>query len=226
MIQEEIKDTFNESVELRERIQNELREDQKNLKKLVEIISNDSISGNEFNNVVNMYHYREGGYPSPNSKPRHVEFVKKFVSLYKILNFLELDDFLCMELYGASVVIHEPIEDFTISGDSLETIKERGYTATTFKEFLTEALLRGDHILTSVCNCADIIKEKAKEIEETANIKKKHYGSAVMTEVKRRNAGAEGNVKRANKIEESINEDYESYVQSLGLLEIDQENGK
>ena len=226
MVQEEIRDTFNDSVELRERIQNELREDYKNLKKLVELIGNDTITGNDFKYVIDMYHYRHGGYPSPNSKPRHTEVIRRFAEMIRILQFIEMDDFLVIDAYGIEVKVLNPIEDFDITGDALETIRERGYTATTFKQFLTEAILRGDNIQTDICNCADQIKATAKEIEETAKIKKKHFSSAVMTEYRRRDAARENNEKRIEKIEENINEEYESYVSSMGLLEINNEDGE
>jgi len=219
----ELKSTFNESVEIRERIQNELRQDYKNLKKLVEIVGNEEVEAGDFKFIVDMYHYRHGGYPNPTSKAKHSEVIRKFAEMVRILQFVELDDFLAIDAYGIEVKVTQPIVDFELSSDMLETIKDRGYTGTTFKEFLQEAILRGDYIQSTICNCGDEIKAKAKEIEETAGIKKKHFSSSVMTEYKRRDAANENNEKKMAKIEERIDEEFESYTLSMGLLEKDEE---
>ena len=147
---ENLKSTFNDSVELRERLQNELREDYKNLKKLVEFISNDEVESSQFKNVVDMFYYRHGGYPSPSSKPRHSVAIEKFAEMIRILNFVGLDDFLVVDAYGIEVKVTRPLEDFDITGDALETLKDKGYKSTTFKEFLIEAITRGDHIQNEI----------------------------------------------------------------------------
>ena len=223
MVQEELKSTFNESVEIRERIQNELREDYKELKKLVELVATSEVlEGNVFKFLVDMYHYRYGGYPKPTSPAKHIAVMVRFANLVRLVDFLELDDFLLVETYGIKVEITNPIQDFEITGDMLETIRNRGYTGKTFKEFLMEALLRGDNIQSDICSCSDQIKDKGKELEETASIKKKHYTGAVMKEYQRREA-AKKDEKQLAKVEERIDEEYESYTRSMGLLENESE---
>ena len=222
MINEELKSTFNESVEIRERIQNELRQDYKDLKSLVETACDKSIDGSTFKLIVDMYHYKDGGYPNLTSKPKHVDVLQKFSDIVRILNFIEMDEFLYIDTYGIKVEITNPIEDFQIVGDMLDTIKSHGYTGTTFKEFLAESVLRGSNIQTTICQCSDEIKDKSKEVEETANIKKKHYMSSVMTEFRRRDAANDNNVKRLEKIEETIDAEYESYVAAMALLSTDE----
>ena len=223
MVQEELKSTFNESVEIRERIQNELRQDYKNLKKLVELVGNEEVEGGDFKFIVDMFHYRHGGYPNPTSKSKHSEVIRKFVAMVKILQFVGMDDFLALEAYGIKLEVTSPMVDFDITSDMVETIKDRGFTGSTFAEFLEEAILRGDNIQSTICNCADEIKAKSKEIEETAGIKKKHFSASVMTEYKRRDAANENNEKKMAKIEERIDEEFESYTMAVGLLEVNSE---
>ena len=57
---------------------------------------------------------------------------------------------------------------------------------------------------------------------EKKHIKKKHYSAAVMTEFKRRDAARENNEKRISKIEEDIESEYNSYINSMGLLDSDE----
>ena len=60
----------------------------------------------DFKFIVDMYHFREGGRPKPESEPKHVGVIKKFVTLVKYFKFLELDEiFYLKEVHGIEITV-------------------------------------------------------------------------------------------------------------------------
>jgi len=217
-MQQETRNTFNECVELKEQIGQDLRQSYKTLKKLVRLTT--GMEETDFKYIVDMYHFREGGRPKPESEPKHVGIIKKFVTLVKYFKFLELDEiFNLKEVHGIEITVDNPIEDYDFDADTLDTIQEYGFVSTTFKGFLLEAIQRGNNITSTITEKTELIKESAKLMEENAQIKPGHFKNAVGKEVKRLKALREDKPAKLEKINEEIDKEFNSYEQSLTLLE-------
>lgn len=170
------KQKFEEAVSIRAEIQDVHRVKYNNIKK--EFEENTGLAGKELKFLVDMYHYRSGGYPNENSLPKHQEVLNNFANLVKYFNLIGLDHEYqhILDSLGIEIKIKQPVEDF-----ELENLGKD------FSEHLLETIKECSEIQGDICNLSDSIKRGiSKEISEKTSISSGIITQGVMFEYQKR----------------------------------------
>ena len=219
-LQGQLKSSISDSVELKNHIESNLKTNYNDLKKLVKVVLD--LEAQDFSFLVDMYHYRDGGRPSPKSPSKHSVVIESFVKLVKYFKFLELDNIYDLKsMYGITITVDDEISDYHLTDDQVETIKNYGFTSNTYKEFLRDCILRCDNINSEINETNEQIKLIGSALEESTDLKKKHFNATVNNEFKIQEAIRLEDEKKLKKINDRIDSDYNSYSLAMSLLEKD-----
>lgn len=186
---------FNEhleqATEIRTDIQDNLRVAYNSFKLMFEGLTGQK--GKVLKHVVDMYHYRNGGYPSPNSAPKHQELIEKFalmVHWFNLIGFSKLykDG---LQAYGITDISIDPaykIQDTPLNEEMLEIVDGADFGThwpknndITFRQTIKAFVLACDEIQGAICSQSNVIKnDLAPLVEQACEIKKGDFTSSVM----------------------------------------------
>jgi hypothetical protein len=192
MKQQEVFDAKLEAAtEIRTHIQDELRATYTLFKQLFEVLTGQP--GKVLKHVVDMYHYREGGYPNANSAPKHQELVERFAWMVHWFNFVGLSGQYKEELkkYGIYLNIDQTfkIGNRPIEPEALEALQEypefakrlKSNKPVDFRLAIRAFLFACDELQGTICKQSNVIKhELAPEVEQQCEIRKGDFTSSIM----------------------------------------------
>jgi len=180
-----------EATEIRTHIQDDLRTRYTEFKNLFESFTGEK--SKVLKHLVDMYHYRNGGYPNENSAPKHVELIERFAWMVCWFSFVGLQNQYKVELakYGISVTIQDgfKVQDSEVAPEALEVLLEQPELAIfmpdnrprNLKQAIRAFIFACDEIQGEICaNSNTIKKEIAPEIEQNCEINKGDFTSSVM----------------------------------------------
>jgi hypothetical protein len=197
------------SIKDRAYIQDDLRIQYKDLKSTVKSVTN--IKAPDFKHLVDMVHYRNGGYPQENSKPKHDELITKFVQLVEMMEFtgIKLYD---LKEYGIDVKLLNPLSEYNIKPNDIgDEYKKEFKGITKGSDFMRKALSIGDDLQGEICVTSDKIKDLGKYISKNSTIKSGHYTRTVFTEYQRDKAARENKNKRVDYINSNTQKELNSH---------------
>jgi hypothetical protein len=181
-VKEILKEKIQAGTKIRKEIQEVHRKRYEELKRLFRAVTETNPQLLKF--LTDMFYYRNGGYPSENSLPKHEEVLNRFIDIFKYMSFLGTEkQFVTNYLaeHGIEVKLLHPVEDYSVE-KSHKAIAEANVFLEkfTFKEFLNTLIDECLGLQGHICNLADKIKiDLAKEIEKESGVKKGHYLDAV-----------------------------------------------
>lgn len=149
--------------------------------------------GKVLKHLVDMYHYRKGGYPNESSPPKHQELIERFAWMVLWFDFIGLSHLYKDELkaFGITVIVSPEykIKDAPIAEEAMEVFAEMPefmhYLAEnkkqTFKQAIRAFLFLCDEIQGQICSNSNVIKKQiGPAVEENCDIRKGDFSSAVM----------------------------------------------
>jgi len=182
----DISSKIDEGKEIRREIQEVHRKKYNALKVLFS-----EVSGEEDKNLIkfitDMVHYRNGGYPKPNSKPKHHDVLNHFINLYKWMSFIGREkqyvtDYL--KEHGITVTLDKPIENTSIESHKILIENSEPDTffttdAADLRQFTEDMLEVTDDLQGTICKLADSIKIDLASSVTAKGVKKGHFIDAV-----------------------------------------------
>lgn len=188
MLKEQIfNEKLEEATEIRTHIQDDLRKRYNSLKLMYAAFTGKK--GKVLKNVVDMYHYRYGGYPNDTSLPKHQELIENFAEMVLHFDFIGFSKIYKDELkkYGITLTVNpdNAIKNVPVVEDALEVLQETGLLAGVknpmFKEAVKAFVLTCDEIQGEICGQSNIIKkELAVQVKEECEIEKGDFTGSVM----------------------------------------------
>lgn len=135
------------------------------------------LEGKDLKFLVDMYHYRNGGYPNPESLPKNFELVKNFALFIKYMSFVGFEDLFkgYLQSFGLEVKILEEVKDFQVKEDL------------SFKSHLNQTILDCSDIQSEICSRSNQIKRDiSQEISKETKVIKSHITKGVFSEYRKR----------------------------------------
>lgn len=210
-----------EATEIRIYIQDELRSKYNEYKLLFKSFTGDE--GKVLKHIVDMYHYRDGGYPNPNSPPKHQELIRLFAQMVKYFDLIGFSEIYQEELkkHGITVKVNPSykIPDVEVVAEAADTFEEMGllqylgkdyeYLPIMYGEAVKAFVLVCDGIQGEICSNSNVIKkELAPDVETNCFIRKGDFTQTVMVNYQKKSKKiTKGKVKR-------LKRDFKSKVES------------
>lgn len=208
MKQQKLFDTkLQEATEIRTHIQDNLRTTYNGIKIAFEAFTGQK--GKVLKHVVDMYHYRNGGYPEASSLPKHYELIQRFAWMVHIFRMVGLAGEYkeVLEEFGLKVTV-DPEYVFTTGGENEEegdpipmpdggdivveealeglleypeiTAKLPKKKQITVAQAIRAMIMACDEIQGAICQNSNVIrKEIAPEVERACEIKKGDFSGSV-----------------------------------------------
>lgn len=196
MILDEFKNKFQLSVdkcsEVRYYINNVLWKNMKNAKKAFSTIF--GMDPSWYSALNDAYHYRNGGYPFPDSPPRYQDAANRLAKMFLTLKFADMEEMVNKYLrvnYGLELVEVNPVNAIKRQ-DNLTEEKINGFIKEdpniplnmeqSDKELFKNMLEYMDNLQTDICQNSNFIKrDKFKELKDEFPdvIKKGHFLTSV-----------------------------------------------
>lgn len=188
------------AVEIRTIIQDVYRKKYERLKQYVKETL--GLEKKHFKHLVDMYHYRFGGYPNETSPPKHAELIQNFCLMVRYFGVMGLTKLVTdeMEKYGVVARITQVATDLNqdeaanfnqafclqeVKGirdkDLRAELETKLKSAATFAQALRCCLAIADNYQGSICQHSNEIKHDiAPIIEAQTEIKKSDFNNTVM----------------------------------------------